>query len=147
MKTHSLLLIALFIFITGCSHQNQHLKVKQFSLTNNKTLHLTKEYGEPIYQKRIDTKGYTTLRIFAHVLNQAYKENPLPKDSSLKIIAYQSTQHGSWGYFSKAFNYNSMSSLSALADIPIIGAETRINIYAYKMKDLELDIDVLGSLF
>jgi len=147
MRVYHFLILLSFLLFAGCSNKNHHLAVKQWELTENKKVHLTQKYGESIYKTEVTTKGYKTLRIFAHILNEAYKSKPLPENSDLKIIAYYKIGQGGWGYFEKTFNYKSTSGWGGVADIPIIGEKTQIAIYAHNMKDSNLKVDVVASLF
>lgn len=144
MKTVKLITYLIPLLLTGCS---QTLPIKQFELSENRVVHTGEEYSKQLFETSIDTKGYKTLRIFAHINNQEYRENPIPIRSKFEIVAYYGIGNGSWGYFSKTFHYKSTSGWGGVADIPIVGEKTRISVHTSKMKNIELEVDVVATLF
>lgn len=142
MNIKRILLTGFLFLLTACTPT-----IKQFELAENRIVHLKKDYGSVLYEKRIHTKGYTILRLFAHIYNEEYDKKPLAKNSTFKIIAYYGIGQGSWGYFSKEFPFRSTSGWAGVADIPIVGEETRITVYSSNIKERTLKVDVTATLF
>lgn len=136
--------VSMFIWLFGCNSSQPNMQ--QFELAENKVVNTGNEYTKVLYEERLLTKNYKTLRVFAHIFNEAYKENPIPQNASFSISAFYGIGQGSWGYFSKTFYYKSTSGWDGLVDIPIIGETTRISIYSKSMQHTTLKVDVVGVL-
>ena len=131
--------------LVGCTGTQP--KLQQFELAENKIVHTNGEYSTTLYEVQLDTKGYKTLRLFTHIFNENYREEPIIQNSSFSIGAFYGIGQGSWGYFSKEFYYKSTSGWDAYVEIPIIGEVTRISIYSSNIKNNTLKVDVVGVLF
>ena len=105
----------------------------------------TDEYSTQLFEKKINTKGYKTLRVFAHIFNENYESTPIQHNAYFQIIAYYAIGQGSWGYHTETFRYESTSGWSGVANIPIVGVITRVGIHAVKMPNTSLKVDVVAS--
>jgi len=143
----SLIRIVMFLvwFLQGCSTVQPDMR--QSELAENRVVHIGDEYSKSLYETKLKTQGYKTLRIFAHINNEAYRSNPISQNAEFKIIAYYAIGKGSWGYYEKRFPYMSTSGWSGVADIPIVGDITRICVCAINMQNREIKVDIVATLF
>jgi len=132
-------------FVQGCSTVQPDMR--QSELIENKIVHTGDAYSKALYEKKLKTKGYKTLRLFVHINNEAYRSNPISENAEFKVIAYYAIGQGSWGYYDKTFTYRSTSGWSGVADIPVVGDVTRISVYASKMQNKVLKVDIVATLF
>ena len=145
MKRKKILYILFpLLLLVGCNTQPQP---KQFNLAEKKITHTEDNFSNELYSKMVNTKGYKTLRLFVHIYNDDYKQNPLPQNSNFTVHAYYGIGRGSWGYFSKTFPYKSTSGWGGVVEIPVVGEKTRISIYGKALKNRKIEVDVAGSLF
>ncbi|MDQ1350329.1 MAG: hypothetical protein QG657_630 [Acidobacteriota bacterium] len=94
----------------------------------------------------LDTKCYKELRVYVHVMNDAYTTKPFTAGSNLQIKAYHAIGSGSWNYFSEQFPMKYTSEIYGLSLIPVIGEKTRIVVFGYNMPKVKLKVDVAAYL-
>ena len=121
--------------------------MRQPELAENRVVHIGDVYSKALYEKKLKTQGYKTLRIFVHINNEAYRSNPISPNAEFSVIAYYAIGQGSWGYYEKTFTYRSTSGWSGVAHIPVVGDVTRISVYATNMQNKVLKVDIVATLF
>jgi hypothetical protein len=94
----------------------------------------------------LDTKCYKELRVFVHVMNDAYATKPFTAGSNLQIKAYHAIGSGSWNYFSEQFPMKYTSEFHGFSQIPVVGEKTRIVVFGYDMPKVKLKVDVAAYL-
>lgn len=104
------------------------------------------DYATLFEADKIDTKHCKELRLFVHVMNNAYEHAPFPSGSSLTISAFHGIGRGSWCFFSARFEQRYTSELDGFVQIPVIGEVTRIVVSGRHLPTVELEVDVAALL-
>ena len=144
MKIQHIFTLVILIIFMGCT---KNPKIIQFELAEKHIVNTKNKESQALYEQRIVTKDFKTLRLFVHINNQAYKESPFSTDSKFIVYAYYGIGNGSWGYFSKEFSYKSTSGWGGVVEIPVIGNQTRISVYGREMKNKKIEVDIAATLF
>ena len=94
----------------------------------------------------LDTACFDELRVFVHVMNEAYETAPYTSDARLVVRAFHGIGQGSWGYFSQEFPMQFTSQLHGFSQIPVMGETTRLVVFGYNLPAVELEVDVAAYL-
>ena len=94
----------------------------------------------------LDTACFDELRVFVHVMNDAYETSPYTSGSRLVVRAFHGIGQGSWGYFSQEFPMQYTSQLHGFSQIPVMGETTRLVVFGYDLPAVELEVDVAAYL-
>lgn len=94
----------------------------------------------------VDTACFDELRVFVHVMNNAYETDPFPADARMVVYAYHGIGNGSWAYHSDEFPMRFTSELHGFSRIPVMGETTRLVAFGYNLPGVELEVDVAAYL-
>lgn len=140
----------LLVLLFGCIPQQAQIDscpTKYQVLAANKIVAGNPSGGVILFEiADLDTKCYKELRVFVHVMNDAYATKPFTAASNLQIKAFHAIGSGSWTYFSEQFPMKYTSEIFGLSLIPVIGETTRIVVFGYNMPKVKLKVDVAAYL-